>query len=103
MPDETQEGIYTWQMTTFGQAPNVMRTATRANEEMAELLTHLALNDVKKVGEEIADVYIVLCGLAGRLAINIQHEINKKMAINRARKWTITDQGHGYHIKEDEP
>lgn len=94
---ETEASIYEWQIATFGETPGYMRSATRANEEMAELLTICSLGETDKIGEEIADVILVLHGLAGRLGISIQDEINKKMAINRKRKWNVTDPGHGYH------
>ena len=97
---ETMQSIIDWQNETFGPSRNHMRTVTRANEEMAELLTAVSLGNLYKVGEEIADIFLVLCGIAGPLNINIFDEIDAKMAVNRERKWTITDEGHGYHVKD---
>ena len=95
---ETMQSIFDWQISVFGPSKNHMRTVTRANEEMAELLTAVSLNDLDKVGEEIADIFLVLCGIAAPLNIDIFEEIDKKMAINRARTWRISDEGHGYHV-----
>lgn len=98
MTTETQKSVYQWQCETFGPTPNVMRTAARANEEMAELLSHLAIGDTDSVPSEIADIVIVLYGLASALSLDLMEEIDRKMAINRSRKWRITDEGHGYHL-----
>jgi NTP pyrophosphatase (non-canonical NTP hydrolase) len=97
VPEETEQSINEWQLATFGPAPNLMRTAARANEEMAELLTALSLNQTDKIGEEIADIILVLHCITGHLGISIRDEVNKKMKINRERKWNVTDPGHGYH------
>jgi len=100
-PLETQYTIRRWQLNTFGPTTNYMRTATRMNEEVAELLTAISLKDINKIGNEIADIFIVLCGVASEHCFDIAaEEVDKKMKINRERKWNITDEGHGYHVKE---
>lgn len=100
MVKETQQSIHKWQLETFGPSANIMRTATRANEEMAELLTSVSLQETNKIGAELADVFIVLCGLASPLGFDILEEVNKKMAINRKREWNFTNEGHGYHVEK---
>jgi len=102
MSIETQATIREWQIDTFGAPTNSMRTATRLNEEVAELLVDMSLGNHAKVPDEMADIYVVLCGLAGELGVDIAAEVDKKMTINRARRWRITDEGHGYHIKDGE-
>lgn len=88
--------IALWAHETFGEArPKV--AAARANQEMAELLNAIALGNADKMGEEMADVIIVLYHLAGSTGINIQEEIDRKMKVNRARKWNLTGKGTGYH------
>jgi NTP pyrophosphatase (non-canonical NTP hydrolase) len=77
-----------------------MRSACRANEEMAELLSDLSLGHYAKAGEEIADIILCLHGVTAALGINIAYEVDRKMEINRKRKWRISDQGHGYHVKD---
>lgn len=98
---ETQESITAWIEETFGATSSNLRIAARANEEMAELIRALAIDDHHpKAGEEVADIVIVLYRLATRLGINLEREIGRKMTINRARKWQLDGSGHGYHVKE---
>lgn len=98
---ETQSSISTWATETFGPSENNMRVATRANEEMSELLKELSIHDSsEKSFEEAADVVIVLYRLFERNGRSLQDEINHKMAINRARDWKLDGTGHGYHIKD---
>lgn len=98
---ETQESISTWAMNTFGAAQSNVRVAARANEEMAELLRVLASGDAsRKAPEEVADVLIVLYCLATRLGVDVHAEVDRKMEINRARKWKLDGTGHGYHDRE---
>lgn len=163
---ETQKSICEWADSVFGTVSSNFRVATRANEEMAELLRCLALGEEQhaKAAEEAADVAIVLCRLATRLGVTcsfgfpgdhptvarraarfgvmasanlgiamsflehddnasgvagvvqacigwlatlanllgttLQAEIDKKMAINRAREWKLDGTGHGYHVKK---
>lgn len=98
---ETQESISAWATATFGPAGSNLSCAIRANREMAELLTALSRDDNDpKAAEEVADVVICLMRLMARLNADIQDAINRKMAINRGRKWKLDGDGHGSHIKE---
>jgi hypothetical protein len=100
---ETQDTIANWANDTFGPVGSNARVAARANEEMAELLRKLAADDKHQgAPEEIADVVIVLCRLATRLGSNLWDEVERKMAINRTRKWELTQDGHGYHVRDKE-
>ncbi len=97
--NETQDTISEWAEATFGPSGTNAACAARANKEMSELLMCLTLNDhFSLTGEEVADVVICLSRLAGRMGFNIQDEVNKKMAINRARKWDV-ENGFGQHVK----
>lgn len=97
---ESQESITQWSKETFGMAVSNVRIAARANEEMAELLRALSVDDKHpKAAEEIADVIIVLCRVAQNLGSDICEEIDRKMAINRGRAWKKDGSGHGYHIR----
>lgn len=99
MPIETQESISVWADETFGPAGTNSRVASRANEEMAELLKWLTIDDEhEKAAEEIADVVIVLNRLAARMGFDLWHAVEKKMAINRKRTWQKDGTGHGYHV-----
>lgn len=66
---------------------------------------------IEKAPEELADVYITLCRLAYALGkperrvpraqpVDIQAEVDRKMQVNRARKWAFDGQGSGQHIEE---
>jgi rRNA maturation endonuclease Nob1 len=97
-PQETQHTISAWADETFGNSGSNLRVAIRANQEMAELLRELSFDDTNpKAPAEIADVVIVLSRLATRLGVDLQHEINQKMAINRQRTWTLDGTGCGQH------
>ena len=95
---ETQATIGEWASLTFGTAAQLLRTATRANEEMAELLTALCAGDNAKAAEEIADVMILLFLLGERIGVDVHREIDRKMQINRQRTWQLDGTGHGYHV-----
>ena len=97
---ETQGSVSMWADETFGAPSSNMSIGTRANEEMAELLRALAKgksND--EVATEVADVVIVLYRLADRLGVDLGEAIDRKMRINRARRWNVGADGHGYHVK----
>lgn len=91
---ETLETISSWCDETFGPATPI-RMAARANEEMAELIDIATQTSEysDKLLIEAADVLICLARFPGLWAA-----VEKKMAINRARKWRLTGEGTGYHI-----
>ena len=98
---ETQHTISKWATETFGESGTTIRVAIRANEEMAELLRALSVDDKHpKAAEEVADIFIVLYRVAERLGVDIHAEVQRKMAINRARRWNLDGSGHGYKTKE---
>lgn len=98
---ESEQSVASWADETFGPATSNMRIAARANEEMAELLRALSVDDGNpKAAEEIADVVIILTRLARNLGTSIKLEIDHKMSINRRRRWEKDNTGHGYHIRE---
>ncbi len=100
---ETQESISQWCEATFGPTGSNARVAARANEEMAELLRALTVDDAQaKAPEEIADIVIILFRLATRLGVDLQQEIDRKMAVNRRRVWNLDGSGHGYHVRAKE-
>lgn len=161
MEHETPATVSAWAEETFGPAGSNFSVACRANREMSELLSMVAGNaDLATLGEEIADVVIVLWRLAERnrlmisgrpisdsrkethkftnanvqlafivaalekndsdpqladrlswllgllhflalrQGIDLQSEIDAKMARNRIREWKLDGHGHGYHVKE---
>lgn len=104
---ETQKSISDWAIETFGEAGSNLRVALRANNEMAELLDMLAVDDNdSRAGEEIADLFIVLARLLDKMGVNLDEEIQRKMKINRARVWTKDGSGCGQHVdvvQQDHP
>lgn len=76
---ETQLSISEWANETFGASGSSLRVVTRANEEMAELLGCLSIDDASpKALEEIADVFIVLYRAAWRLGGDVHAAIDRK-------------------------
>lgn len=98
---ETQESIGAWVEQTFGPG-TAKRHATRVGEEVVELIQVL-FNEPgsEKAAAEAADVLIVLYAVASSLGVDLHEEVDKKMQINRGRKWRIDGDGCGYHVKED--
>lgn len=100
---ETQGTISRWAEETFGPSGSNARAIARANREMAELLEHVTGDDRHpEAAEEIADIVIVLSRVMTRLGADLQGEIDRKMATNRARKWRLDGTGHGYHVEIDD-
>jgi hypothetical protein len=85
---ETLESILQWGDETFGPAkPD--RVIERGWEEWQEMIAPGA-----DVTIEAADVIIVLLRMPG-----ILEALERKMEINRARRWRLMGDGTGYHIK----
>ena len=98
---ETQSTISRWASETFGNPNSNARVAARANEEMSELLRELTIDDNGEgAAAEVADVLIVLYRLADRMGFDIHAEVDKKMAINRQRKWALDASGNGYRHRK---
>lgn len=100
---ETTQSIADWINATFGPAASNLRDATRANEEMAELVEAFMQDAMHpKVPEEAADVAIVLCRLAAKSGATIDQspaqnlggiaEANRAMAA--LLKALAADDGH---------
>lgn len=88
---ETWASINQWCDDTFGTA-TIPQIIERAKEEFAELETEGADHAI-----EAADVVICLCRIPG-----FAEALQRKMRINRARKWRLVGNGTGYHIPEGE-
>jgi NTP pyrophosphatase (non-canonical NTP hydrolase) len=112
--NETQWSISMWAERTFGQLRNFNAVAIRTNLEMAELLRAAdALDNAVRDGrqedygklkaalaEEGADVIITMMRIFSTLGVDYRQEINKKMMINRKRKWALDGNGTGQHVRE---
>lgn len=87
--EETWDSINQWCDDTFGKA-DIPSIIARAREEWDELEAPDADHAI-----EAADVVIILCRIPG-----FAEALQRKMAINRARKWRTDGKGTGYHIPE---
>ncbi|WP_421781522.1 dATP/dGTP pyrophosphohydrolase domain-containing protein [Kiloniella litopenaei] len=96
---ETQTTICDWAEKTFGPVKNANDLLKRAMLETTELSEAIAENNIKEIGKETADVVILLYRLLDQYGLDLNKEINEKMAINRARKWKSKGDGTGSHIK----
>ena len=63
-----------------------MSTATKMVEEVSELLDAVFTGS-GNVGEECADILILLLDVAHLKGVNLSQEFEAKMSINRNRKW----------------
>lgn len=94
-----QAEVGVWQVTTF-KAPDGMRAddplfimAMRKHlkkevDELELALTSHHYRPEPEVTEEMADVQILLLGMAARLGVNLEEATLRKLEINRRRKWS---------------
>lgn len=75
--------------------------ATLGNSHMSHLLSLLEW-DPRHTDAKIEVQRVVgnLASLCVRLGMTLADEVNKKMAVNRAREWKLDGTGHGYHVKK---
>lgn len=79
---------------------NPTKTCIKLVTEAAELLDSIANQGTYRegaVGEEVADVFILLIDIADQLGVDIEAEFQKKMEINKARKWQVKDGSLTHH------
>jgi NTP pyrophosphatase (non-canonical NTP hydrolase) len=96
---ETQATINEWQRKTFGPQDDQAAIYHRLVQEVSELGEAHPQDDAT-LAKELADVQIVLFQLAGSLGINLQAEVDRKMAINRKRSWHLHGDGTAQHIPD---
>ena len=101
---ETGLSIATWADETFGKSMSNKSAHLRATGEMLEL-DELVRNGVGgyQLAEECADIVIVLARLAYDNGQDLFEMVDRKMEINRARRWERDGTGHGYHVKDPLP
>ena len=95
---ETSSTIREWGDETFGKVSDLTALVARARGEMDELEQALREGDHAEAGREMADVVILLHRLAGILGHDLYEQVDAKMTINRARKWSAAGDGTGGHI-----
>ncbi|HBS24040.1 MULTISPECIES: DUF550 domain-containing protein [Thalassospira] len=95
---ESQQSICDWAEKIFGPVADPRALVTRAMTEMKELDEAVVDRDLSEIGREAADVMILLYRLVDQFGLDLDHEVQAKMAINRARQWSAKGDGTGSHI-----
>ena len=99
MTRETQQSVTAWGEETFGPVSSPAVLVARAALEMRELEEAAEQNDPKAVGQELADVLIILYRVATLHNLDINAIVDEKMRINRARRWVRKGDGTGRHVE----
>ncbi|WP_404424444.1 MazG-like family protein [Thalassospira australica] len=95
---ESQQSICDWAEGIFGPVTDPRALVTRAMTEMKELDEAVSERDRAEIGREAADVLILLYRLADQFGLDLDGEVQAKMAINRARQWSVKGDGTGSHV-----
>jgi hypothetical protein len=101
MMDETITTVATWADETFGTTTPeaALQRALLEIKELQAYISWLGNAQDKGIAEEAADVCITLY----RYIYLVDPEaINKKMAVNRKRKWKLNGDGTAQHVKSQE-
>lgn len=97
MSSESQRSIYEWAVKEFGICFDSMLAFGRASEEATEFLH---ARDPDEWMAEAADCIITFYWLASILGRDMNDEVDRKMAINRSRRWLAHGDGTGHHTKD---
>lgn len=85
--EEASMAISDWADRTFpGRSPKASLLKLNM-EEIPELLTHLKTMGTSKIGEELADCFILLLDLSVIWNVDLGKAIEHKMQINNHRMW----------------
>lgn len=98
MATETSNTIRVWGDATFGEVKDLAALVARARGEMDELEQALRAGDLAEAGREAADVVILLHRLVALAGMDLNEQVDAKMAINRARTWKAAGDGTGGHV-----
>ncbi len=98
MAAETSRSIREWGDAVFGAPQDLTVLVKRARVEMDELEQALREGDTEEAGREAADVVILLHRLVALAGMDLDEQVDAKMAINRARKWKSAGDGTGGHV-----
>ncbi|OSQ39371.1 nucleotide pyrophosphohydrolase [Thalassospira mesophila] len=95
---ENQARICAWAEQTFGPVGDPVALVDRAMLEMNELRDAVKTRDIGEIGKESADVVILLHRLVAQFGLDLHHETDAKMTINRNRTWQVKGDGTGSHV-----
>jgi hypothetical protein len=72
-----------------------------ANAKMASVIVLLCHDDNGRMADySLLQTYYCLGKFCEALGGDLHDAVQKKMAINRTRKWKLSGDGHGYHVRE---
>ena len=87
-----QDDIGEWGKRTFSHDfESRLGVLSHLEKEVDELKDAVIHPDFEGVAEECADVFILMCSLATLFKFSLAREVEKKMEINRSRKWETPD------------
>jgi len=92
---ETQNTIGAWVREAFN--PDLSMQVKKLHEEVAEFSEAVESGNLSHAAEELADIAIVVFGLAFQLGVPILKGMNSKMITNRNRKWKF-ENGVNRHV-----
>lgn len=101
---ETQATVNAWQRATFGDGSMTpLKQYARLAKELSETLTMLANKTETQLehaalAAELADLQVVLWGLADACKVDLRAATNAKMKVNRARAWAKAAEGDFQHV-----
>ena len=98
MATETSNTIRVWGDATFGEVKDLAALVSRARGELDELEEAIRARDMAEAGREAADVVILLHRLVALAGMDLNEQVDAKMAINRARTWKAAGDGTGGHV-----
>ena len=98
MATETSNTIRVWGDATFGEVKDLAALVARARGEFDELEEAVRARDMAEAGREAADVVILLHRLVALAGMDLNEQVDAKMAINRARTWKAAGDGTGGHV-----
>lgn len=95
-----QKTIGIWGDRVFGPVRDPAALVHRAQQELEELKAAVEAGGTFAIGDEIADVVILLYRLADRCGLDLDLEVERKNVRNQARKWASNGDGTGTHIAD---
>ncbi len=98
MATETSNTIRVWGDATFGEVKDLAALVSRARGELDELEQAVRAGDMAEAGREAADVVILLHRLVALAGMDLNEQVDAKMAINRERTWKAAGDGTGGHV-----
>lgn len=94
-----QERVGKWSLATFGPGIRLKEHVEHMRRELIELQATLGM-DREAAENEMADVYILLMGLANRVGVDLEVAAEKKFKEVQRRKWKAPDaDGVVEHVK----